>query len=56
MVAGTRITDELILEQLATAETWDQILGAHPRLIREGGLPAVPDRALLADDVYPGIT
>jgi uncharacterized protein (DUF433 family) len=35
VVAGTRITVELILEKLAAGETVDQILDAHPRLSRE---------------------
>jgi uncharacterized protein (DUF433 family) len=32
VVAGTRITVELILEKLAAGETPEQILAAHPRL------------------------
>lgn len=36
VVAGTRITVELILENLAAGETFEQILDAHPRLTREG--------------------
>jgi uncharacterized protein (DUF433 family) len=32
VVAGTRITVELILEKLAAGETTEQILEAHPRL------------------------
>lgn len=36
VVAGTRITVELILEKLATGETIEQILAAHPRLTSEG--------------------
>jgi uncharacterized protein (DUF433 family) len=32
VVAGTRITVELILEKLAAGETSEQILVAHPRL------------------------
>jgi len=35
VVAGTRITVELILEKLAAGETIDQLLQAHPRLTRE---------------------
>jgi len=34
VVAGTRITVELILEKLAAGETIDQILEAHARLTR----------------------
>ena len=36
VVAGTRITVELILEKLSAGETIDQILKEHPRLTREG--------------------
>lgn len=35
VVAGTRITVELILEKLAAGETIEYILKAHPRLTRE---------------------
>lgn len=36
VVAGTRITVELILEKLAAGETVEQILPEHPRLTEEG--------------------
>lgn len=35
VIAGTRITVELILEKLAAGETIEQILEAHPRLTRK---------------------
>ena len=35
IIAGTRITVELILEKLAAGETNEQILDAHPRLTRD---------------------
>ena len=35
VVAGTRITVELILEKLSASETIEQILEAHPCLTRE---------------------
>lgn len=35
VIAGTRITVELILEKLSAGETVEQILEAHPRLTRE---------------------
>lgn len=35
VIAGTRITVELILEKLAAGESIEQILDAHPRLTRE---------------------
>jgi uncharacterized protein (DUF433 family) len=55
VIAGTRITVELILEKLAAGETQEQILEAHPRLTREGILAALAfaAEALRADVVYP---
>ncbi len=41
VIAGTRITVELILEKLSAGETVEQILEAHPRLAREGVLAAL---------------
>ena len=41
VVAGTRVTVELILEKLSEGETIEQILEAHPRLTREGVLAAL---------------
>ena len=35
VIAGTRLTVELVLEKLVAGETVDQILEAHPRLTRE---------------------
>jgi uncharacterized protein (DUF433 family) len=55
VIAGTRITVELILEKLAAEETIEQILAAHPRLTRESiqAALAFAARALRADIVYP---
>ena len=55
VIAGTRITVELILEKLAAGETMEQILEAHPRLTREAVLAALAFavEALRADVVYP---
>lgn len=55
VVAGTRITVELILEKLAAGETFEQILDAHPRLTKQGILAAMAfaAQALRADVVYP---
>lgn len=55
IVAGTRITVELILEKLAAGETIEQILDAHPRLTREAiqAALAFATEALRADVVYP---
>jgi len=55
VVAGTRITVELILEKLAAGETIEQMLEAHPRLTREAIQAALrfASEALRADLVYP---
>jgi uncharacterized protein (DUF433 family) len=55
VIAGTRVTVELILEKLAAGETVEQILDAHPRLTREGiqAALAFAAEALRADVVYP---
>ncbi|MBC7263391.1 MAG: DUF433 domain-containing protein [Chloroflexi bacterium] len=55
VIAGTRITVELILEKLAAGETIEQILEAHPRLTREAiqAALAFASEALRADVVYP---
>jgi uncharacterized protein (DUF433 family) len=41
VVAGTRITVELILQKLGAGESIDQILDAHPRVSREAILAAL---------------
>ena len=55
VIAGTRITVELVLEKLASGESIEEILEAHPRLTREGILAAFEfaAKALRADVVYP---
>jgi len=55
VIAGTRITVELLLEKLAAGETIEQILQAHPNLSREAVLAAIEfgAKALRADVVYP---
>ena len=55
VVAGTRITVELILEKLAAGETIEQLLDAHPRLTRDAiqAALAFAAEALKADVVYP---
>lgn len=35
VIAGTRITVELVLEKLAAGETVEQLLESHPRLTKE---------------------
>lgn len=55
VVAGTRITVELILEKLAAGESIEDLLAAHPRLSRDAvhAALAFAARALRADVVYP---
>ncbi len=55
VVAGTRISVELILEKLAAGETIEQLLDAHPRLTRPAVLAALDfaARVLRADVLYP---
>jgi len=55
VIAGTRITVELILEKLAAGETIEQIVAAHARLKREHVLAALEfaAHALKGDHVYP---
>lgn len=55
LIAGTRITVELILEKLAAGESVEQILQAHPRLRRRDIQAALAfgAEALRADVVYP---
>jgi uncharacterized protein (DUF433 family) len=55
VIAGTRVTVELILEKLAAGEAVEQILEAHPRLTRKviQAALAFATEALQADVVYP---
>ena len=55
VVAGTRITVELILEKLAAGETIQEILDACSRLTREAiqAALAFAKEALRADVIYP---
>lgn len=55
VIAGTRITVEIILEKLAAGETTEQLLEAHPRLTLEAiqAALAFAAEALRADVVYP---
>jgi len=55
VIAGTRITVELILEKLAAGETVEQLLQAHPRLTKDAVYAALDfaAQALHADVVYP---
>ena len=55
LVVGTRITVELILEQLAAGESVDEILSEHPRLTAEEirAALAFAAEALRAGVIYP---
>ena len=55
VVAGTRITVDLILEKLGSGESIEAVLEDHPRLTREGVLAALrfAGQALRAEVVYP---
>lgn len=55
VIAGTRITVELVLEKLAAGESIEQIVEDYPRLNREAVLAAIAfaSEALRADVVYP---
>lgn len=55
VVSGTRITVELILEQLSTGASFESLLESYPRLTREGIQAALnfAREALRADVVYP---
>jgi uncharacterized protein (DUF433 family) len=55
VVAGTRVTVELILEKLASGESVAQIISAHPRLTEAAirAALAFAANALKSDVVYP---
>jgi uncharacterized protein (DUF433 family) len=55
VIAGTRITVELILGKLAAGETVEQVVEAHPRLNEEAVRAALAFAAdaLRADVIYP---
>ena len=55
VVAGTRITVDLILDKLGSGESIEQVLESHPRLTRDGILAALRFAAqtLRAEVVYP---
>lgn len=55
IIAGTRITVELILEKLSAGESVEQIIQEHPRLNPDSIKAAIAfaAQALKADIVYP---
>lgn len=54
VVAGTRVTVDLILEKLGNGESFEALLESHPRLTRDGILAALryAARALRSDVVH----
>ena len=55
VIAGTRLSVELILQKLSAGETIEQLLQAHPRLTRESVSAALDfaAEAVRGDVVYP---
>jgi uncharacterized protein (DUF433 family) len=55
VIAGTRLTVEMILEKLGAGHAIEDLLADHPRLTREGVLAALSFAAdvLRSDVVYP---
>lgn len=55
VIAGTRITVELLLGRLGADESFEQLLDSYPRLTRQDILDAITfaAEALRADVVYP---
>ena len=55
VIAGTRITVELILEKLAAGETYNDILKAHPKLTKKSILAALDFAAktMHSDTIIP---
>ena len=55
VVAGTRVTVELVLERLAAGESIEQLVESYPRLTRQDVLDAIAfaAEALRADVLYP---
>ena len=55
VIAGTRITVDLILEKLAAGETIDDLLEAHPRLTEEAVRAALAYAVAVVrqEDIFP---
>ena len=55
VIAGTRLSVEMILQKMSAGESVEQLLQAHPRLTREAISSALSfaAEALQADVVYP---
>jgi len=54
VIGGTRIPVDLILEKLASGETYEQIIEAHPRLTEEAikGALQYAAEVLRSDSIY----
>ena len=54
VIAGTRIPADLILEKLASGETYEQIIEAHPKLTEEAirGALQYAAEALRSGSIY----
>lgn len=57
VIRGTRITVEIILEQIVAGSSAEEILAEYPQLSREDVLAAVAyaREALGTDEIIPGI-
>jgi uncharacterized protein (DUF433 family) len=55
VIKGTRITVELILEELSAGKRMEDLLNAHPRLTKEGVWAALAFAAdaIKGEKVYP---
>lgn len=53
VVAGTRITVELILEKLAAGETVEQLLDSYPRLTKDAVFAALAYAAQAVRNLHP---
>jgi len=55
VIAGTRISVELILEEVGTGQSFEDLLEAYPHLTRDGILAAVryAAQAIRLDTVHP---
>ena len=58
VIKGTRITVELVLEKIASGESFEQVIESHPRLTDEAIRAAIAFAAenLRADVIYPTST
>ena len=57
VIRGTRITVEILLEQIAAGSSTDEVVAEYPQLSREDVLAAVAyaSKALSTDEIIPRI-